>query len=111
MNKKKLLKRENKRKDKEWALAVKSRFDNQCAICNSKEYLNAHHIIPREFGETKWDVQNGIALCPLHHKWGRYSFHKNGLWAMNVLKTKYPEVHDYLVEKILTIESDEKNED
>ena len=110
MNKKKLLKKENRRKDKEWTFAVKNRFNNQCAICNKKEYLNAHHIIPREFCETKWDVMNGIALCPLHHKLGKYSFHKNGLWAMNLLKTNYPEIHNYLVEKVLKMELDGKDE-
>lgn len=110
VNKKKLLKRENNKKDKEWAIAVKSRFNNGCAICNRKDYLNAHHIIPREFKDTKWDVKNGIALCPLHHKLGRYSFHKNGLWAMNFLKTNFPEIHAYLEEKVLTMGVDEEVE-
>lgn len=111
MNRKKLLKRENNKKKKEWTIAVKNRFNNQCAICSKKDYLNAHHIIPKEFEETRWDVMNGIALCPLHHKWGKYSFHKNGLWAVNLLKTEYPEIHDYLVERIASMEYDTDDEE
>ena len=109
MNKKKLLKKEKNKKDKEWAAAVKARFNNQCALCERKDYLNAHQIIPREFSETRWDVMNGIAVCPVHHKLGNFSFHKNGLWAINVLKKKYPEMHDYLVDKICNIEIDRDN--
>jgi len=110
VNKKKLLKKEKTKKDKEWALAVKNKFNNHCALCARKDYLNAHHIIPREFAETRWDVMNGIAVCPVHHKLGNFSFHKNGLWAINVLKKKYPEMHDYLVDKICTIEIDRDHE-
>lgn len=80
VNKLKLAKKLRNKKDKEWRLAVLQAYGNECFICSSKKLLNCHHIIPREFKETRHDVKNGIVLCPLHHKWGMFSAHKNPIW-------------------------------
>ena len=66
----------------EWKNAVKDRDKRMCVICGSKTYLNAHHIIPfaKANSNTNHLIANGISLCPLHHKWGNISAHKNGLW-------------------------------
>jgi len=69
-----------KLKDKLWAIKVKEMAGGKCAICGKTEYLNAHHIIPREVADSRWEPLNGIALCPLHHKFSReISAHKNPL--------------------------------
>lgn len=80
---KKQFKKNEKQKDKEWREKIMERFDNTCAFCPETKRINAHHIIPRTFKELRWDVENGIALCPLHHKLGKFSAHKNPLWFFN----------------------------
>lgn len=100
MNKKKTERKERNKKDKEWAKAVKQVFHNKCAICGSSKMLNAHHIIPREIAELRHDIQNGIALCPKHHRFSfEFSAHQNSfvfyLWLMD----KYPIQYDYLKNK------------
>lgn len=82
---KRLDKKENVRKDKEWSISVKINCNNQCVICGEIRRLNAHHIIPREFKETRWVVENGVALCPRHHKFGLFSAHRNPYWFINLL--------------------------
>lgn len=36
---------------------------DRCAVCGGKEQLNAHHIIPFEYGGPELDPENLIALC------------------------------------------------
>ena len=68
------------KEDKEWARLVKVRDEGQCVICGAIDRLNAHHIIPREIEETTHDLQNGITLCPKHHRFSReISAHQNPL--------------------------------
>lgn len=58
--------------------------------------LNAHHIIPREVKELRYDRMNGICLCPKHHKFGLLSAHKNALWFITYLELNEPEKITYL---------------
>jgi len=58
---------------RDWANAVKLRDGNKCVICGNTKNLNAHHLIPWEIEKFRFDVNNGISLCPSHHT--RYSFH------------------------------------
>ena len=75
---KKLEKRERNKKDKEWRLAVKKRDNSQCIVCKRTDYINCHHIIPRENKTFRWNIDNGISLCPSHHKFSiELSPHKN----------------------------------
>lgn len=75
---KKLEKRERNRKDKEWEVGVKSRDGYKCVICGETKLLNAHHILPRELTKFRWDIENGISLCPSHHQFSRIiSAHSN----------------------------------
>jgi hypothetical protein len=69
--------------DEKWAFAVKDRDSWRCVICGSEIRPNAHHLIVRENHETKWDIDNGLTLCPKHHFFCRQvSAHNNplGLW-------------------------------
>lgn len=99
MNKRKLEKRERNKKDKVWREAIKER-DKVCVICLSSKFLNCHHIFPRNLTEFRWDLKNGILLCPKHHKWGTYSAHKNGLWFVNWLIENRTEQYVYLTSKL-----------
>ena len=48
---------------------VLSAYRSQCAFCRlrHKELLDAAHIIPDNLPESEPTVNNGIALCKLHH--------------------------------------------
>jgi hypothetical protein len=49
--------------------------------------LNAHHILPRQgYPEFMFDANNGASLCPKHHKFGKYSAHKNPVWFAEFLR-------------------------
>lgn len=64
-----------------WSANVRKR--GMCEVCGNSENIQAHHILPKErYPEFKLEPLNGIALCPLHHKFGKYSFHRNPLWSM-----------------------------
>lgn len=66
--------------DKQWAAEVKKRDNNCCVICGSSFKVNAHHLIVREIHETKFDIDNGLTLCPKHHIFDRkISAHNNPL--------------------------------
>jgi len=75
---KRLQKRENNKNVKLWKTAVKDRDKHACVICGSAKLVNAHHIIPYQILEFRCDIDNGICLCPKHHKFSfKFSAHKN----------------------------------
>ena len=97
----KIAKRELNRADKKWKAAVKERDGFKCVICGEEKMLNAHHIIPREIKELRHDVQNGISLCPKHHKFSNeISAHKNPFAFMVWLCDNRPKQTAYLSLKI-----------
>lgn len=57
--------------DKAWKELVFIHGGAKCAICDSNDWLQAHHLIPREMTSHRHVVANGILLCASHHK---YSF-------------------------------------
>lgn len=60
-----------------WSKAVKILGDNKCAYCGSTEGLNSHHIIGRRNFATRWNVNNGVVLCPKHHVFSsKFSAHQ-----------------------------------
>jgi 5-methylcytosine-specific restriction endonuclease McrA len=84
----------------QWSKDVRERDGYKCAVCGKTEYLNAHHLIPKErFPQHQFDVKNGITLCPSCHKYGSYSFHRHPLWSVDWLKNNRPEQYDYVMQK------------
>lgn len=81
---------------RDWSMQVRAEFGDKCAVCGIGAVeklsrkgrkitvgLHSHHLIPKErFAEHKLNVMNGICLCPTHHKFGAYSFHRHPMWAM-----------------------------
>jgi hypothetical protein len=60
--------------------------------------LNAHHLLDRDkHREHRTDRRNGICLCPRHHKFGRYSFHRSPIWAAEWLRRNRPEQYAWAV--------------
>ena len=86
--------------DKEWSNLVKDRFGRKCAVCGATHYLNAHHIIPIEVRDYRYDVDNGIALCPRHHKYSnKLSPHKNPVAFIKWMKIHYSDILEIAMER------------
>lgn len=47
--------------------AVRKKYNNRCAFCNSVMDPQAHHIVHRNDYLLKWDHRNGILLCGPWH--------------------------------------------
>lgn len=102
---KKLAKRDGKKKLKEWSIKVKERDGKQCVVCSETKMLNAHHIIVKEIKELKFDVMNGISLCPRHHQFSReMSAHSNSFAFFVWFKENRPEQYEYLRKKLLELQ-------
>lgn len=88
-------------KHKIWASAIKWRFGDKCAVCGATNYLSAHHLIPWEVEEFRFNINNGIALCPSHHtRYGHgISPHSHGsmLFAIFLIKN-FPEILKWIEE-------------
>lgn len=85
---------------KNWRNAVLKRDGNKCVICGGY-FPSCHHIIPKQFKEFKYDVNNGICLCYNHHKVGKLSPHQNALWWYIWLQKNRPEQFEYLKNIVL----------
>jgi hypothetical protein len=62
--------------------------DKGCIICQRTDIIHVHHLIPREFKDFKYEIDNLVCLCPNHHKYSRdISAHKNPfefyIWFIN----------------------------
>lgn len=63
--------------------------------------LHAAHLLPKEFyPQYKFDPMNGLATCPLHHRYGKYSCHRNQLWWTEWLRLNYPIRFKWAVERL-----------
>lgn len=87
-------KTENRKKDKEWALLVREK-DKHCQVCGpdvNNKVLNSHHLIPKQFVDFRWDIENGMLLCFQHHSVGRQSAHQHPVWFSEWLRMERPEI-------------------
>ena len=48
-----------------WSKAV--RKIGYCEVCGATEHLQAHHIFSRVNRSTRWELTNGVCLCPKCH--------------------------------------------
>jgi len=90
--------------DKEWASNVKIRDNIQCIICSSTIRLNSHHLFPRENHELSHDLDNGVTLCPLHHRFSReISAHQNPIAFFVWMLRNRPEQTKRILDKWETL--------
>lgn len=81
-----------------WSLAVRERADHSCEYCGIKKgtlnkndkptKIDAHHLMNRDVSGSplKFDIRNGIALCPRCHKWSpNDAFHSNPITTVSWL--------------------------
>lgn len=79
-----------------WSQAVRSRAGNKCEVCgrvhgdlNAKGNpirINAHHIEDKANYALRFDIMNGVALCPTCHRFGQDSAHRSPIWFLEWLK-------------------------
>ena len=97
-----------KEKDKEWSGQIKTRDGYECQICGNTFAPNAHHIIPREIKEYRYDLDNGITLCVNHHKFSRkISAHNNPFNFILWLAKYKPEMYYETYRKSVLLAKDE----
>lgn len=97
---KRRLKREEKLKWKNLQKELLKRDNYRCVFCNKKinlKHYQSCHIIPEEFKETKYDINNLLLACFYHHKVGKFSIHNHPLWFVEWLKTNRLEQYQYLL--------------
>ncbi len=81
-----------------WTARVGDAWGHRCAVCGSESTPNAHHLENRNTCRAlKFDEMNGILLCPSHHKFGKNSAHKGGIWFAEWLRAHYPERYAYVL--------------
>ena len=82
------MKKNYKKIDDLWRLAVYKRAGNICEFCGRSGKMHAHHIFSRSNYALRWETQNGICLCVSHHVLGNLSFHKAPAEMMEWIKDK-----------------------
>jgi hypothetical protein len=81
-----------------WTAKVADEWGHKCAVCGSENLPNAHHLENRNTCRAlRYDPMNGILLCPSHHKWGRDSAHKGGIWFADWLLKNHPDRFAYVL--------------
>jgi len=69
--------------DKLWADIIKLRAKNKCEMCRRVLPLQAHHIFGRKAMSTRYDLENGVALCfNCHYNEAEQNSTKFGLWII-----------------------------
>lgn len=103
--KKKSKKTEQRELDDVWKRNVKERDNYICQICgkylkDTPRSCHAHHILPKRMKGMRWDVNNGIVLCPNHHKLGIFSPHQNAIWFFGWMRANKPQQLNYIINKL-----------
>lgn len=76
-----------KKLDIAWSRVVKLQAGNKCEICGLKhDKLNSHHIVGRRNLRLRWELYNGVCLCPGCHTFRTNSAHQNPIWFDKWLK-------------------------
>lgn len=85
---------------KRWRLQVIAR-DKKCVVCGKEgKYMNAHHLVPSNFSEYEFLVDNGLTLCAGCHTLSRFSAHKNPIWFCKWLAKHKPELYWLAIDRL-----------
>ena len=81
-----------------WTARVGDEWGHKCAVCGSENLPNAHHLENRNTCRAlRYDPMNGVLLCPSHHKFGKDSAHKGGIWFADWLRRHHPGRLNYVL--------------
>ncbi len=103
LTKAKLKKQARIAKRKAWAKLSKElrKTHDRCEVCGSPFYLQCHHVLPKEkYPEFLLETRDIIICCPRCHKWSKWSFHRNPVWASEWLKINKPEQFQWILNNI-----------
>lgn len=82
-----------------WKEVVKIRALGRCEVCGKTKMLQSHHIEDFKLCPAlRYDIVNGVAACPKHHKLGKDSFHRSFIFPYEFLKDR-PLTVSYLCER------------
>jgi hypothetical protein len=99
-----------KRLYKIWSDVIRERAGWKCEFCGIENKatningvptkLDAHHFISRKIKDMplKFEIQNGICACPICHKWGIPSFHRDPITTITWLITNRPDRYKYVLD-------------
>ena len=83
--------------DRLWAKAIYDDWNHRSAVCGVSQ-IDAHHLVPRQHEATRYDLNNGMALCSVHHQWDKdISPHQNAAGFMKWLEANHPGRHEWYV--------------
>ena len=96
-----------------WSKLVRDKAENRCEVCGAvptkKSRLNAHHLFDKARKDTRHVIENGICLCPSHHKFLRQiSPHRGPVAFFNWLMIMKPLRWSWLVSHISEPEQPKK---
>ena len=94
-----------------WSEAVRERDGHKCTYCGikrgtlndngKKTKCDAHHFLERNVkgSPLKFDIRNGITLCPKHHKFsGMFSAHKAPINFYEWVRNEHPIHHRFVLD-------------
>ena len=82
--------------DRLWSRAIQDDWGKKCAACGSRSQLNSHHLVPRGYAATRYDLQNGICLCAHCHTFSNdISPHLNAAGWLRWLHAYWPGTCDW----------------
>jgi hypothetical protein len=86
--------------DKLWREAIWDRDSDCCAYCGAPA-RNAHHLIGRRNHRLRWEINNGINLCPSHHTFStQFSAHNASPVFDEWFRIKYPKRDEFLKDHV-----------
>lgn len=86
-----------------WSVAVRTDWNYRCAVCGRGK-TDSHHLIPRQHEAYRYDLRNGIALCPKHHKFDwNLSPHQNAAGWIRWLRDHQSDLHSWYMAHTETI--------
>ena len=101
----------NRRLFRLWSEAVRENAGHQCEYCHikrgdinengKKTKIDSHHFYSRDIKNCplKWDIRNGIAVCPTHHKFsGDFSAHRTSIIFYEWIRTNYPDNYKFVID-------------
>ena len=95
--------------DSLWSHAVRADWRNRCAVCG-KGKCEAHHLVPRQFEATRYELRNGISLCGHCHQFNtEISPHQNAAGWLSWLKEHHPTIHEWYQENMRPVFDGVKN--
>lgn len=70
------------------------------SVTGKRQKVEAHHVMSRNNKNSplKFDLRNLICLCTDHHKTGKFSAHKHGLWFSKKFIELRPSDADWILE-------------